>query len=184
VKIVGDIKEKAAIVALNKELKSVKRESSIQNFESAVTAGFIFDADDREKYQRTKEFIAYTEKKDIRIFGIGYTAKSEQIAYFPYKNGVSYFGLDEVNWYGKPTNPVVSDFLKRRYDLLLDLTQADLFPTHYIFALSSAKFKITNNNIKAKYADFVLQVDNSEKLLTYIEQIKHYLESIKIKPTS
>jgi hypothetical protein len=85
VKFVGDIKDKAGIVALNKELKSFKRESSIQNFESAVTAGFIFDADDREKYQQAKDFIAYTEKKEIRIFGIGYTAKSDQIAYFPYK---------------------------------------------------------------------------------------------------
>ncbi len=180
-KFVGDIKDKAGIVALNKELKSFKRESSIQNFESAVTAGFIFDADDREKYQQAKDFIAFTEKKEIRIFGVGYTAKSDQIAYFPYKNGVGYFGLDEINWYGKPTNPVVDDFLKRRYDLLLDLTQSDLFPVHYIFALSSAKFKITNNSIKAKYADFVLQLENSEKLATYIAQIKHYLESIKIK---
>jgi hypothetical protein len=94
---------------------------------------------------------------------------------------VSYFGLDEINWYGKPTNPTVNDFLKRKYDLLLDLSQSDLFPVHYIFALSIAKFKITNNSIKAKYADFILQLENSDKLATYIAQIKHYLESIKIK---
>ena len=180
-KLVGDIKEKAGIVALNKELKSFKRETSIQNFDSAVTAGFIFNADDREKYQKVKDFINYTEKKEIRIFGIGYTAKSDQIAYFPYKNGVHYFGLDEINWYGKPTNPVVDDFLKRKYDLLLDLTQTDLFPLHYIFALSIAKFKITNKGIKSKYADFVLQLENKEKLDTYISQIIHYLEAIKIK---
>jgi len=181
VKLVGDIKEKAGILALNKELKTLKRETSIQNFESAVTAGFIFDGDDREKYQRAKEFIEYTEKKNIRIFGIGYAARSEQIAYFPYKNGINYFGLDEINWYGKPTNPVVDDFLKRKYDLLLDLSQTDLFPIHYIFALSTAKFKITNNCVKAKYADFVLQLENSEKLDNYITQIKHYLEGIHIK---
>lgn len=180
-KIISNIKEKAGIIALNKELSSFKRETSIQNFETAVTAGFIFNADDREKYQKTKDFLTYTEKKDIRIFGIGYTVKSDQIAYLPYKDGVKYFGLNEINWFGKPTNPVVSDFLKRKYDLLIDLTQADLFPLHYIFALSGAKFKITNNGVKAKYADFVLQLENTDKLDTFIEQIKHYLESIKIK---
>ena len=180
-KLVGSIKEKAAIIALNKELKTLKRETSIQNFESAVTAGFIFDADDREKYQQAKDFIAYTESKNVRIFGIGYASKRDQIAYFPYKNGVSYFGLDEINWYGKPINPVVIDFQKRKYDILLDLSQSDIFPVHYIFAISSAKFKITNDGIKAKYAHFVLQLENSEKLSDYISQIKHYLEAIQIK---
>ena len=128
-----------------------------------------------------EDFIAYTESKNVRIFGIGYASKSDQIAYFPYKNGVSYFGLDEINWYGKPINPVVIDFQKRKYDILLDLSQSDIFPVHYIFAISSAKFKITNDGIKAKYADFVLQLENSEKLSDYISQIKHYLEAIQIK---
>lgn len=162
-------------------MSSKKRDISFQNFESASIAGFIFDADDREKYQHAKDFIAFVEKKNIRIFGIGYAAKSEQIAYFPYKNGVSYFGLDEINWYGKPSNPVVKDFLKRRYDILFDLTMVDLFPLHYIFALSNAKFKITNNGVKSKYADFVLQIENTEKLNSFIKQIKHYLEAIKVK---
>ena len=180
-KIVNDIKDKTGIIILNRELKSLKRTSSINNFDTAGTAGFIFDAIDREKYQQAKEFIEFAENKNIRIFGVGFASKSDQIAYFPYKNGVNYFGLDEVNWYGKPTNPIVNDFLKRKYDILLDISQSELFPIHYIFALSNAKFKITNNSEKAKHADFVLQVDNKEKLSTYIGQIKHYLEAIQIK---
>jgi hypothetical protein len=177
----NNIKQKAAVIALNKELKAVKRESSFSNFETAQTVGFIFNAGEREKYVTSKEFIEFVEKKNIRIFGVGYTSKSDQIAYFPYMNGVSYFGLDEVNWYGKPTNNAISDFLKRKYDILIDLSQSELFQIHYIFALSNAKFKITNSGVKSKYADFVLQLDNTEKLGTYISQIKHYLEAIQIK---
>jgi len=181
VKIVNDIKDKAGIMALNKELKSQKRTTAINNFETAGIAGFIFDAVDRDKYQRSREFIDFVEKKNTRIFGIAFASKSDQIAYFPYMNGVNYFGLDEVNWFGKPINPVVGDFLKRKFDILIDLSQSDLFPIHYIFALSDAKFKITNDSIKAKYADFVLQQSNNEKLESYINQIKHYLEAIQIK---
>lgn len=180
-KILTNIKDKAGILALNKELKSQKRTVAINNFETANIVGFIFDAVNRENYQLSKEFIDYVEKRNTRIFGIAYAEKSDQIAYFPYRNGIDYFGLDEVNWYGKPINPSVPEFLKRKYDILIDLTKCSLFPLHYIFAMTNAKFKITNDSINAHYADFVIQQKNSEKLENYIGQIKHYLEAIQIK---
>ena len=180
-KIIDNIKEKTGILTMNKELKSLKREVAFNNFESANTVGFIFDAVDREKYQLSRELIEFVEKQNVRVFGLGFASKSDQIAYFPYKQGIDYFGLDEVNWYGKPTNPVFGDFLKRNFDILVDLSQSDLFPIHYIFALSIAKFKITNDSVKSKYADFVLQIDNNQKLENFIKQIKHYLEAIKAK---
>ena len=180
-KILDNIKEKTGIITLNKELKSHKREVAFNNFVSATTVGFIFDAVDRNKYQLSRELIDFVEKHNSRVFGIGFASKSDQIAYFPYKQGIDYFGLDEVNWYGKPINPVISDFLKRNFDILVDLSQSDLFGIHYIFAMSIAKFKITNDSVKSKYADFVLKVANSEKLDDYIKQIKHYLEAIKAR---
>jgi len=181
VKIIENIKEKTGIISMNKELKALKREVAFNNFVSAGTVGFIFDAIDREKYLQSKDLIEFVEKQNSRIFGLGFASKSDQIAYFPYKQGVDYFGLDEVNWYGKPTNPVIADFLKRNFDILVDLSQTDQYSIHYIFALSVAKFKITNDSVKSKYADFVLKVSNSEKLENYINQIKHYLEVIKAK---
>ena len=48
-----------------------------------------------------------------------------------FEDGVNYFGLDEVNWYGKPNNTAINDFLKRKYDILIDLSQTDLFQIHY-----------------------------------------------------
>jgi hypothetical protein len=181
VKIFDSIKEKAAIISLQKELKAHKRNPAFHNFESATTVGFIFDAVDRDKYQFAKEFIDYVEKLNNRIFGIGFASKSDQIAYFPYKQGIDYFGLNEINWYGKPTNPVVTDFLKRNFDILIDLSLSDIFPTQYLFSLSNAKFKIVNTSEKAKYADFVIELKNTAKLDNYIEQIKHYLKAIQSK---
>jgi len=181
VKILDNIKEKTGIITMNKELKAHKREIAFNNFASATTVGFIFDAVDREKYQHARDLIEFVEKHNSRVFGVGFASKSDQIAYFPYKQGIDYFGLDEVNWYGKPINPAIPDFLKRNFDILVDLSQSDLFSVHYIFALSIAKFKITNDSVKSKYADFVLKVSNNEKLENYIKQLKHYLEAIKSK---
>jgi hypothetical protein len=181
VKIIDNIKEKVGILTLNKELKSLKRNITFNNFVSAKTVGVIFDTIDRNKYQQSKDFIEFIEKQNIRVFGIGIASKNDQIAYFPYKQGVDYFGLNEINWYGKPVNPVAADFLKRNFDILFDISQSDIFSIQYLFSLSVAKFKITNNSAKSKFADFVLQIDNNVQLQNYIEQIKHYLGLIQIK---
>jgi len=181
VKILNSIKGKSAILSLKKELRSMKRTVAFNNFESATTVGFIFDTSDRQNYQLARDFMEFVEKQNNRIFAVGFATKSDQIAYFPYKQGVDYFGLDEVNWYGKPRNPVIKDFLKRNFDILVDLSFSDIFPTVYLFSLSNAKFKITNKSNKSSYADFVIEMSNSGKLEEYITQIKHYLKAIQAK---
>jgi hypothetical protein len=181
VKVLDSIKEKLATISLQNELKATKRVVAFNNFDSATTVGFIFDATDRGKYQLSRDFIDFVEKLNNRVFGIGFASNSDQIAYFPYKQGIDYFGLNEKNWYGKPSNPVIKDFLKRNFDILVDLSLSDLFLTQYLFSLSNAKFKITNKGSKTKHADFVIEINNSEKLDVYITQIKHYLKVIKGK---
>ena len=58
---------------------------------------------------------------------------------------------------------------------------SEIYPIEYIFALSRAGFKICNNSTKAKYADFILELDRKDDLELLIEQIKHYLETIETK---
>jgi hypothetical protein len=181
VKIFSNIKEKAAIISLKKEMNSIKRTVAFNNFETATTVGFIFDAANRDNYKIARDFMDFVEKQNNRIFGIAFASKSDQIAYFPFKQGVDYFGLNEVNWYGKPNNPAIKDFLKRNFDILVDLSLSDIFPTQYLFALSNAKFKISNKSAKAKFADFVIEVENSGNIDNYITQIKHYLTAIRAK---
>jgi hypothetical protein len=181
VKIFKNIKEKAAVISLKKELKNQKRALAFNNFESATTVGFIFDAVDSRKYQQARDFMEFVEKQNNRIFAIGLAEKSDRIAYFPFKQGVDYFGLNEINWFGKPINPVIKDFLKRNFDILIDLSLSDLFPTQYIFASSIAKFKITNTSTKSKYADFIIDLKNTDKIDNYITHIKQYLKAIQAK---
>lgn len=174
-----NIKERIARVSLTNELKLLKRTIAFNNFDTATTVGFIIDASDKEKYQLARDFMEFVEKQNNRIFGIGFAANSSQIAYYPYKQGVDYFGLNEVNWYGKPENPAIKDFLKRNFDILLDLSFSDIYPAEYIFALSHARFKISNKSFKSKYADFIIELNNSDNLNNYIKHIKQYLKVIK-----
>lgn len=163
---------------LEKELKIRKRRVVYNNFHSASYIGLIFNAENKEYYAAAKEFMNYIDERGIKLNALSFVSKSELIGYFPYRKGVEYFGLDKLAWTGKPNEEGVEEFIERPFDILIDISLTDSFPNEYVFALSKAKFKICNNSLMQKYADFVLQLKNRADIDTYIEQIKHYLESI------
>ncbi|MEN8121514.1 MAG: hypothetical protein ABFS35_14270 [Bacteroidota bacterium] len=179
--LIRNIGKKVGGFVLEKELKSRKRAVVFNNFNSASTIGFIFDAENKNRYAAAKEFMNYVEERGIKVNGLAFVSKSEQIGYLPYRKGVDYFGLDKQNWYGRPADEGIAEFIERPLNILIDISLTKIYPVEYIFALSRAEFKICNNSSKAKYADFVLELDRMDDLELFIEQVKHYLETIETK---
>ncbi|MCF6243323.1 MAG: hypothetical protein L3J74_18550, partial [Bacteroidales bacterium] len=161
------------------ELKVRERKVVYNNVHSASYIGIIFNAEDKVFYAAAKEFMNYIDERGIKINALSFVPKSDLIGYFPYRKGVEYFGMDKLAWTGKPKEEGVEEFIERPFDILIDISLTGSFPNEYVFALSKAKFKICNNSSIEKYADFVLQLKNKEDIDNYIEQIKHYLESIE-----
>ena len=181
-KLISDINRKVGRFVLDKELKQRNRPVVVyNNFISSSTVGLIFVAEDKRLLNLAKEFMSYIEERGIRVFGLAFVSKSDLIGYFPYRKGVDYFGLDKLNWYGKPLDEGIEEFIERPFDILIDISLSDIYPVEYIFALSKAKFKICNNSSKAQFADFVLNLNRTNDLELFIEQIKHYLETIETK---
>ena len=176
---IDKIKRKIGSIVLKKILKSRKRSVVYNNFNSASTIGFIFDAENKEHYTLAKEFMNYVEESGIKVVGLSFVSKSDLIGYFPYRKGVDYFGLDKQNWYSKPVDEGIEEFIERPIDILIDISLSETYPIEYTFALSKAKFKICNNSDKAQYADFVLRLERANDLELFIEQVKHYLEIIE-----
>lgn len=179
--LISNIGKKIGSIVLEKELKSRKRRVVFNNFNSASTIGFIFDAENKEYYAAAKEFMNYVEEHRIKVNGLAFVSKSDLIGYLPYRKGVDYFGLDKQNWYGRPVDDGIAEFIERPFDILIDISLSEIYSVEYIFALSRAGFKICNNSTKAKYADFILELDRMDDLELFIEQVKHYLETIETK---
>ncbi|RLD75289.1 MAG: hypothetical protein DRJ10_15535 [Bacteroidetes bacterium] len=180
--LISKVGNKIGSFVLDKELKSRIRPVAFNNFNSATTIGFIFDAENKEYYSAAKEFMNYAEERgDIKVFGLAFVSKRDLIGYLPYRKGVDYFGLDKRNWYGKPLDEGIEEFIERPFDILIDISLSEIYAIEYIFALSKAGFKICNNSSKAKYADFVLELDQADDIDLFIEQVKHYLETIEPK---
>jgi len=179
VNLISNIGKKIGSFVLERELKSRKRPVVYNNFNSASTIGFVFDAENKKYYVAAKEFMDYVEGQGIKVNGLAFVSKSDKIGYLPYRKGVDYFGLDKQNWYGRPVDEGIAEFIERPFNILIDISLSEIYPIEYIFALSRAGFKICNNSTKAKYADFVLELDRKDDLELFIEQIKHYLETIE-----
>jgi len=179
--LINKVGNKVGSIVLKKELKSRKRRVVYNNFNSASSIGFIFDAENKENYASAKEFMNYVEERGIKVNGLAFVSKSDLIGYFPYRKGVDYFGLNKQNWFGKPSDEGIEEFIERPFDILIDISLSNTYPIEYVFALSRAGFKICNNSSKAKYADFVLKLERIDDLGLFVEQVKHYLETIETK---
>ena len=75
---------------------------------------------------------------------------------------------------------IVRNFTQREFDLLIDLHTGNSIPFQYIVAGSRAKFKIGKYEKKATpFYDFMISVPEQMNLRQFIEQVNHYLKSLK-----
>lgn len=179
-KSIENIKEKFGNFILKKELSKLNRQTKIQNFTTAKVVGFIFDARSMETYKASVNFMDFVNAKGINVHGLGIIDNINQKDALPYKVNVNYLSLDTLNWFGKAQSESAGDLLRAKFDILVDISMLDMFAIKYIFAMSNSIFKITNLGSKAKYADFVIEIDNNESIENFTKHIIHYLDSIKI----
>lgn len=163
---------------LRKELSKVKRVTSFQNFSSASNVGIICYSDDGSFNKESCKFIDFIKQKGLNVYGLGISPQKDLITSSPHIANFEYFGLDEVNWYGKPIGDDAIDFVKQKSDILIDISMADFYAVKYIFATANSKFKITSSGEKEQFADFVIQ---SDEIKIFTKNVVRYLQSIRVE---
>jgi hypothetical protein len=182
VEIFSKIKNAVGQFVLNKELPKVKRERNIINLDDARTIGIIYILKDEQTYNQITQFVKYLQDKQISIKAIGYFDGNIRPIYAIEKLSLDFYDRKDINWYGKPSGNYVNEFLKQEFDILIDLTLVEFFPTKYISALSRAKFKVgKGGKDKEKIFDFMIKLNDDTTLDEYISLVTHYLEIINKK---
>ena len=174
-----NIRNKIGYWILNKKTKELHRRKTFHNFDSAKNAVVIFSAKHQESYLQAKNFIYFLTQKNINVHALGYVENKYSIAYFPYKKGIDFFSIGNKNWYNKPLNTSVQDFINLEVDLLIDLSVDINFPLTYVLALSKAKMKISRCTQYEQYCDLMIKTDSDDPEF-YLEQIKHYMVAIRV----
>jgi hypothetical protein len=160
----------------HQELAHLKRKKVTTNFNKAKIIGLLFTVGNEKQYQIICDFVKSLQDERKEIKAIGYI-NSKTVPYYCYpKLAYDYFTNKDLNWFMKPSNKFVNDFIGKEYDILIDLSLESCFPIQYMGGVSKAKFKVGKYGINPmNFYDLMFQVDNKIKLDEYIKHIRHYL---------
>ena len=175
-----EIKNNLGYFFLNRKLKEKKRTKTFYNFKSAKSVGIIFNSTQQEYYKTTLGFINYLHHNNINVFALGYVVNKEMINYFPHKPNIDFFSLKNKNWLNIPQSPIINQFVQKPFDILINLCPEQNFSLQYIVALSNSKLKICPDFHKNNYSDMRIKLKKNSTTEFFIEQIKHYLNSIVV----
>ncbi len=170
-KIMG-IKSKLANRILNSKLNLVVREKKVVNLDSAQTVGILWEIDQKEAFIKVKN--------ELYLAGI----KAGGLCYFPLKKAVipeeiNGFSRKQTSWWLEiPKTQLVEDFIRQKFDILIDITGQKSFPMVYATALSEATFKVGYAGGSTNYFDLNIEFQEKPEANQLAEQILYYLKRI------
>jgi hypothetical protein len=165
---------------LNRKAHSVTRHRKIHNFSTARKAGIIFSCQSEEDFQAVKDFKKYLEEKNIDTSVLGYINDKKIPDHFLLRAGFNFFCLKNLDWYYRPANRNIDDFILNNFNILFDFSVNDHFPVQYISLLSPAEYKVGRLTGTDQY-DLMIDIKKNRHLPFFIEQVKHYMNLIEIK---
>jgi hypothetical protein len=159
---------------LRKRLKNLKRQVITHNFNTAKTAGILFNSPDEQSFSAIKEFLVFLSNSEINVIALVYIPGKKIPQQYLMRKGINFYCNTDLNWYYKPKNEMINQFIDQKFDILFDLSIKQTFTTDYIGTLSKAAFKIGMHKEDA-YQDLVIDINKNKSVDYLIEQIKHYL---------
>ncbi len=163
---------------LNKRLRQFTRIRESHNLETAKTAGILFTPTDQLSFEQIKQFLTYLGNYKLQIYVLGYIDAKIIPESFLFWKGINLFSRKELSWSMVPKTPVVTDFIDKPFDILLDLSLDDFFPVEYIARLSKSKFKVGRFTSKHSAYDLMFEIESGSNLDAYLDYIKTYLNLI------
>lgn len=166
---------------LRKSLRGVTRNRLVYNLDSARYVGILFNATAKDMYNPIRAFSNELEGRGINVEMLAFYGGKELPASYISNKKMHFFTKKELNWYKKPKDPAVDEFVEKEFDILIDLSMEEVFPLQWIATLSRAKFKVGNLSYYGTPNDLIINIKPSEDIEYLLSQVKHYLELINNK---
>jgi len=178
---IEDIKKKVGKWVFKRELKINKRRKEVCNLESAKSIGILYDASSEEQINLVRPFVSFffDLKKDVKALGF-VNAKELSYCHVP-KLQYDFFYKKDLNWYYKPQNYIIDNFIKKEHDILINLTDSSVIPIKYLVASSLAHFKIGIYEENYEIYDLMISLTDDRSQQKLMNEIKHYINLINKK---
>ena len=129
--------------------------------------------------QKSKLILFDHLKKDVKALGF-VNAKELSYCHVP-KLQYDFFYKKDLNWYYKPQNYIIDNFIKKEHDILINLTDSSVIPIKYLVASSLAHFKIGIYEENYEIYDLMISLTDDRSQQKLMNEIKHYINLINKK---
>jgi len=175
---IEDFKQKVGKWVFQRELQTNSRTKEVCNLDDAKSIGILYDATSEQQIRIIKPFVAYffDLKKDIKALGY---VNSKELSYcHTPKLQYDFFYQKDLNWYYKPQNYIIDNFIKKEYDILINLCDSNTIPIKYLVASSIAHFKIGIHEEDYEIYDLMISLKEDKSMEKLMNEIKHYINLI------
>jgi len=175
---IEDFKQKVGKWVFQRELKTNKRTKEVCNLDNAQSIGILYDATSEEQIKMVKPFVSYffDLKKDVKA--LGYVNSKQLSFHHTPKLQYDFFYQKDLNWYYKPQNYIIDNFVKKEYDILINLCDSSIIPIKYLLASSIAHFKIGIHEENYEIYDLMISLKDDKSMEKLMHEIKHYINLI------
>ena len=183
IQFVENIKQKVGDYVFRRDLKYNERKRQVHNLNTAKSIGILYDATDLNDMMLVSEFVndLFKTKKDVKA--LGFVNKNELSHHHIPLLQFDFFFLKDLNWYYKPQNYIINNFVEKDYDILINLCDSTCIPIKYLAGSSQAKFKVGKYEENIDLYDMMIDVKENT-LSALIKEIHHYLTIINQKDAS
>ncbi len=150
---------------LERKLRHLKRSIKVCNINDAKSVGIIFNATHMVSFEIIKNFMKDLSVRKVNVTALGYVHSKKLIDHYLYRKGFVFFTKSNLNWYKRPVKDSVEDFIKKPFDILINLCLEDYYPIQYIVALSAATFKVGKYFNEPHYLDFMIDTEKEKQIM-------------------
>jgi hypothetical protein len=158
----GNFRKKVGNYVLNKHIKDQNRKVSSCNLREAKSIGVLFDATHPFSFEIVKDLVKDLSATAKEVTVLGYVDSKQMIDHYLYRKGFEFFTHTHLNWYYKPQSEAVNEFIKKEFDILLNLSLEQNYPITYILALSKAKLKAGRYFENNEHLDFMINIEKEK----------------------
>tara|TARA_B100001175_G_C19202482_1_gene492024 strand:+ start:75 stop:626 length:552 start_codon:yes stop_codon:yes gene_type:complete len=175
---IEDLKQKVGKWVFQRELRTNSRTKEVCNLDDAKSIGVLYDATTEEQIKMIQPFVSYffDLKKDVKA--LGYVNANELSYCHAPKLQYDFFYKKDLNWYYKPQNYIIDNFIRKEYDILINLCDSNIIPIKYLVASSIAHFKIGIYQENYEIYDLMISLKDDKSIEKLMDEIKHYINLI------
>jgi hypothetical protein len=175
----NSFKSKLARIVIQFKKRKQNKHSSPINYEKAKTIGIIYRRVNKTGSTQVDDFIKNLEEDGKKVFSMEYIAKEIDSNY--QLKEINHLALrdQDLNSLGIPKKDILQSFCQHNFDMIINLSLANLSQLHYMTALCNASLKVgfyfTGFHM---YYDFMVDAKGSLDFKEHLQTMFGFIKQI------